>query len=81
MGDDPCPGVRSTEYHTQGRDDLKSCALVLRTFGSAVNVADLAVMCVRNCFAVFADSANIQSCPGGRVYLYVVLAPGCIGSR
>ena len=35
-GDDPCPGRPTTEYHTNGPDDLKGCSLAI-AYKSDVN--------------------------------------------
>ncbi|CAL1716080.1 unnamed protein product [Somion occarium] len=71
-GDDPCPNRPSTEYHTNGPDDLKGCSLAI-AYKSDVNqvqpedftVFSVNQTCVYHRFTDFQVPERMPPCPEG----------------
>lgn len=71
-GDDPCPGSPSSEYHTNGPDDLKGCSLAIayKSDVTQVQPEDFTVFsvnqtCVFHRFTDFQVPAAMPACPPG----------------
>ncbi|KAI0295903.1 hypothetical protein B0F90DRAFT_1811380 [Multifurca ochricompacta] len=72
-GNDPCPGSPMSEYHTQGPEDVKGCALAIAYKSNANDVKpeDFTVFsvnqtCVLHRFTDFAVPARMPPCPDGK---------------
>ena len=72
-GNDPCPGSPPSEYHTNGIDDVKGCALAIayKDDFNATQPEDFTVFsinqtCVWSRFTEFSVPDRMPPCPNGK---------------